>query len=230
MQAQPASPCPHPYFPLEERLRLTYRAGKSEVVITTRGVTASAGGQEATLDVEVKGRKGSTAATCSADGVQTTAGGLEGTVLAASGLEVEVLETRGVVRPPLSALGTGGSWKNLLSVRMRPPEGMKLPGGLRPVISTVFEKEATVAGEEDVQVAAGTFRALRVNNRTTARSASAPAGGGRAVDSVLYFAPGVGLLKVVTGDSVDLELVRVERPGRPVATPARAEGRKVRAP
>jgi hypothetical protein len=202
------------------------------VVITTRDVRAREGGQEATLDVEMKGRKGSTSASCTVDGVQTTAGGLEGTVLAASGLDVEVLEAQGVAMPPLSTLTAGGRWKNLLSVRMRPPETMKLPGGLRPIISTVFEKEATVEGEEEVQVAAGKFRALRVNNRTTARSASAAPGQGRAIDSVLWLAPGVGVVKVMTGESVDLELVQVERPRATAAkaAPASAAKRKVRAP
>jgi hypothetical protein len=225
--AQGPATCPHPYFPLEEGLQLTYRAGRSEVRVTTRDVRPSEAGQEAMLDVELKGRKGSTAATCSAQGVQTAAGGLEGTLLAASGMDVEVLQAEGVAVPPPAEMLAGGSWKNSLAVRMRPPENMKLPGGMRPVITTAFEKESTVEGEEEVQVAAGTFRALRVRNRTTARGASASADSGRTIDSVLWFAPGVGLVKVQTGDSVDLELVQVKRPGA-VASPKAGGAKKAR--
>ena len=98
---------------------------------------------------------------------------------------------------------------------------------MRPVISTTFDKEATVVGEEEVTVAGGTFKALKVKNLTTARSSNrASADPGRSIESFLWFAPGVGLVKIQTGDSVDLELVRVERPA--VAAKAQPGGKKAR--
>jgi hypothetical protein len=225
--AAEVAPCPNPFFPLEEGLRLSYRAGRSEVQILTRDVqpVAEGAGLKGTVEVNIKDRKGSTEATCGADGVKTGLGGLEGTLLSASGLDVEVVGASGVAVPPPAQMVPGGSWKNSLSIKMRPPEKAKL-GGMRPVISTTFDKESTVEGEEQVTVEAGTFQALKVKNRTTARSSNrASADPGRSIESTLWFAPGVGLVKIQTGDSVDLELVRVERP----AAAAQAQPKKARA-
>nr|WP_228530704.1 MULTISPECIES: hypothetical protein [Myxococcaceae] len=211
--AAPA-PCPNPYFPLEDGLRLTYRAGKSEVLILTRDVhpTPDGAGLKGTVEVDIKDRKGSTEATCGAEGVSTGLGGLEGVLLSASGLDVQVTAAEGVAVPPPARMVPGGSWKNSLSIKMRPPERANL-GGMRPVISTTFDKESTVEGTEQVTVEGGTFQALKVKNRTTARSGNRPgADPGRSIESTLWFAPGVGLVKIQTGTSVDLELVRVERP------------------
>lgn len=225
--AAPA-PCPNPWFPLEEGLKLSYRAGRSELHISTRGIqpTPDGAGLKGTVEVNIKNRQGSTEATCGADGVKTGLGGLEGTLLSASGLDVEVVAADGVAVPPPARMVKGGSWKNSLSIKMRPPEKAKL-GGMRPVISTTFDKESTVEGEEEVTVAAGTFKALRVKNRTTARSSNrAGADPGRSIESILWFAPGVGLVKIQTGNSVDLELVRVERPA--AAAQAAPVGKKSR--
>ena len=202
--------CPHPYFPLEEGLRLTYRAGGSELSLATREVKTTPEGVSGTLEVERKGRTGSTEATCGAEGVRTGLGGLEGTLLSASGMDVEVVSTEGFVVPAPAVMVPGGTWKNSLSVKMRPPESAKLPGGMRPVFASTFDKEATVEGEEEVTVAAGTFRALKVRNITTARSGRPDAG--RSLESVIWFAPGVGIIKVATAGNTDLELLKVERP------------------
>lgn len=207
----PPASCPHPYFPLEEGLRLTYRVGRSELSLATREVKPTAGGLTSTLAVDMKGKAGSTEATCGADGIRTGLGGLEGTLLSASGMEVEVVSAEGVVVPPPSAMVPGGTWKNSLSVKLRPPGSAKLPGGLRPVLASTFDKEATVVGEEEVTVAAGTFQALKVRNVTTARAGQATSGG-RTLESFIWFAPGVGIVKVATGESTDLELLKVERP------------------
>jgi hypothetical protein len=84
-----------------------------------------------------------------------------------------------------------------------------------------------VEGEEEVTVAAGTFKALKVRNRTTARASNrAGADPGRSIESTLWFAPGVGLVKIQTGTSVDLELVGVERPA--AAAEAAPVGKKTR--
>jgi hypothetical protein len=90
------------------------------------------------------------------------------------------------------------------------------------IIATTFDKEATVVGEEEVTVSAGTFKALKVKNITTAR-ASRPGAKGRTVDSFIWFAPGVGIVKVATGDSTDLELLKVERPAPAKKAPAGAK-------
>jgi hypothetical protein len=209
--AVPPASCPHPYFPLEEGLRLTYRAGRSELSLATREVKSTAEGLTSTLAVDMSGKAGSTEATCGADGIRTGLGGLEGTLLSASGMDVEVVSAEGVVVPSPSAMVPGGTWKNSLSVKLRPPESAKLPGGIRPVLASTFDKEATVVGEEEVTVAAGTFKALKVRNVTTARAGRATSEG-RSLESFIWFAPGVGIVKVATGENTDLELLKVERP------------------
>ena len=211
--------CPNPYFPLEDGLRLTYRAGRSsEMTLSTQGVTSVPEGLKGQMAVELKGKRGETEAFCTSEGVRTGLGGLEGTLLSASGMQVEVMAAEGVVVPANMAMGT--SWRNSLSVKMQPPATSKMGAGM--IIATTFDKEATVVGEEEVTVGAGTFKALKVKNTTTAR-ATRPGSQGRKIDSFIWFAPGVGIIKVSTGDSTDLELLKVERPV--VATPAPAAKR-----
>jgi hypothetical protein len=200
--------CPHPYFPLEDGLKLTYRAGRSsEMTVSTQGVTPVPEGLKGQMAVELKGKRGETEALCTSEGVRTGLGGLEGTLLSASGMQVEVVSAEGVVVP--SRMAMGSTWHNSLSVKMRPPASSKMGTGM--IIATTFDKEATVVGEEEVTVGAGTFKALKVKNTTTAR-ATRPGAQGRKVDSFIWFAPGVGIIKVATGDSTDLELLKVERP------------------
>jgi hypothetical protein len=220
--AAPAA-CPNPYFPLEEGLKLTYRAGKSsEMILSTKDITPVPEGLKGTVAVSLKGRQGQTEATCSAEGVRAGLGGLEGTLLSASGMDVQVVSSEGVAVPAPATMVPGGTWKNSLSVKMQPP-GSKT-GGIRPTIATTFDKEATVVGEEEVTVAAGTFKALKVKNITTARSSSSrPGTEGRSMESFLWFAPGVGILKLETNGSTDLELLKVERPEAPKAAAAPAK-------
>lgn len=202
-----SAPCPNAYFPLEDGLKLTYRAGHSEMTLSTRDVKTVPEGLKATLAVTLKGRQGETEATCDAEGVRTGLGGLEGTLLSASGMDVQVVAAEGVAVPPAAKMVPGASWKNSLSVKLQPPATAKI----RPVISTTFDKEATVVGEEEVKVEAGTFKALKVKNTTTARSGTKP-GVGRSIDSFIWFAPGVGIVKVETAGRTDLELTKLERP------------------
>ena len=84
------------------------------------------------------------------------------------------------------------------------------------MLSSTFDKEATVVGEEEVTVSAGTFKALKVRNITTARAGRSEAMS-RSLESYIWFAPGVGIVKVATGNSTDLELIKVERPTPPPA-------------
>jgi hypothetical protein len=125
-------------------------------------------------------------------------------------MDLEVVSSEGVLVPAPASMVPGATWKNSLSVKLRPPQTAKLPGGIRPVLSSTFDKEATVVGEEEVTVAAGTFKALKVRNLTTARSGRADTGG-RSMESFIWFAPGVGIVKVATGENTDLELLKVER-------------------
>jgi hypothetical protein len=205
---------------------LTYRAGSSELTISTREVTSTAEGQRGLVAVDLKGRSGETEAFCTSEGVRTGLGGLEGTLLSASGMQVEVVSAEGMAVPPPASMVPGASWKNSLSVKLRPPESSKMPAGM--VLSSTFDRQATVIGEEEVTVAAGTFKALKVKNLTTAR-ASRPGAQGRSVESFIWFAPGVGILKVSTGDSTDLELLKVERPttAKKEAAPARRGSEKL---
>lgn len=215
--------CPNPYFPLENGLKLTYRAGSSPLTISTHGVASTAEGQTGRLAVDLKGRSGETEAFCTSEGVRTGLGGLEGTLLSASGMQVEVVSAEGVAVPSAAKMVPGSSWRNSLSVKMKPPDSSKMPAGM--VIATTFDKEATVVGEEEVKVEAGTFKALKVKNLTTAR-ASRPGAQGRSIESFIWFAPGVGIVKVSTGGSTDLELLKVERPATAKTEPAAAKGKK----
>lgn len=196
---------------------MTYRAGSSELRISTREVTSTAEGQKGLLAVDLKGRSGQTEAFCTSEGVRTGLGGLEGTLLSASGMQVEVVSAEGVAVPPAAKMVPGSSWRNSLSVKLQPPAGSKMPAGM--VLASTFDKEATVIGEEEVTVAAGTFKALKVKNLTTAR-ASRAGSQGRSVESFIWFAPGVGIVKVATGGSTDLELLKVERPAAATKEPA----------
>lgn len=196
---------------------MTYRAGSSELRISTHEVTSTAEGQKGLLAVDLKGRSGQTEAFCTSEGVRTGLGGLEGTLLSASGMQVEVVSAEGVAVPPAAKMVPGSSWRNSLSVKLQPPAGSKMPAGM--VLASTFDKEATVIGEEEVTVAAGTFKALKVKNLTTAR-ASRAGSQGRSVESFIWFAPGVGIVKVATGGSTDLELLKVERPAAATKEPA----------
>ncbi|MBU8897621.1 hypothetical protein DRW03_23395 [Corallococcus sp. H22C18031201] len=219
----PVAACPNPWFPLEEGLRLTYRAGRSSrMVLATKDVAPVPEGLRGTLAVSLKGRDGQTEVTCSAEGVSTALGGLEGTLLSASGMNVEVVHAEGVAVPAPSVMVPGGTWKNSLSVKLQPPPGKGGPHGLRPIIATTFDKEATVVGEEEVTVGAGRFKALKVRNLTTAR-ASRPGAEGRTLESFIWFAPGVGIVKISTAGNTDLELLQVERP-EPKVEPANRKG------
>lgn len=212
--------CPNPFFPLEEGLKLTYRAGSSELTISTRGVTPTPEGLKGLLAVDLKGRSGETEAFCTSEGVRTGLGGLEGTLLSASGMKVEVVSAEGVAVPPAARMVPGSSWKNSLSVKLQPPEGSKMPAGM--VLASTFDKEATVLEEEEVTVGAGTFKALKVKNLTTAR-ASRPGAQGRSIESFIWFAPGVGIIKVATGNNTDLELLKVDRPVAVQKAPAKGK-------
>ncbi|NBD13191.1 DUF3108 domain-containing protein [Corallococcus sp. Z5C101001] len=218
--AAPA-PCPNPWFPMEDGLTLTYRAGHaSELVLATKDVVPAPDGTvKATLAVSLKGRSGQTELTCDAQGVRTGLGGLEGTLLSASGMDVQVVSAEGAAVPAPSVMVPGGTWKNSLSVKLQPPARK---GGLRPIIATTFDKEATVVGEEEITVQAGTFKALKIRNITTAR-ASRPGSEGRSMESYMWFAPDVGILKLTTDGETHLELLKVERPAAKVK-PASIQG------
>jgi hypothetical protein len=200
-----ALPCPHPYFPMGEGVTLTYRAGKSEVAVSFTDVQRSRLGQSATLQMSYRGRDGTTVATCSADGIRTEFGGLEGAVLSLSGLDVRVVASEGIAMPPPTQLFPGARWANTLSLELRPPSGSKLILG---AVKTKFRKESSVEGTERVHVAGRTWNALRVRNRVKALGGAKDE---RTVESVTWIAPDVGILRVKTGESVDLELVRIDR-------------------
>ncbi|RKH48090.1 hypothetical protein D7X12_01265 [Corallococcus sicarius] len=224
--AAPA-PCPNPWFPMEEGLALTYRAGRSsELVLTTKDVVPAPDGTvKALLAVSLKGRNGQTELTCDAQGVRTGLGGLEGTLLSASGMDMQVVNMEGVAVPAPSVMVPGGTWKNSLSVKLQPPAKK---GGLRPTIATTFDKEATVLGEEEITVQGGTFKALKIKNITTAR-ASRPGSEGRSMESLMWFAPDVGIIKLTTDGETNLELLKVDRPKAKVQ-PAALKGGAKKAP
>jgi hypothetical protein len=212
--------CPHRYFPIEEGLRLTYRAGNSRFQVSFSDVKKTPQGVKGNLEVSFKEKTGSTEATCSKEGVKTGMGGIEGTALQSSGLDVKVLSSEGVAFPPLDQMTPGRPWTNKLALELKPPKNVKMPGGFSPVITTRFERESEVIGTESVEVAGEKFEALKVKNKTTAGSTTG--GSDRTVESMMWLAPGIGIVKIATGDSVDLELLSIDRTsGKPGALGAR---------
>lgn len=205
-----AGPCPHPYFPMQEGLTLTYRAGKAEVVVSLSDVKKDGDSMSALLQMHHKDRDGATRATCSPEGVRTELGGLEGAALSMSGMEVNVVSSEGIAMPPPDQMKEGATWANTLALELRPPKGSKLSFG---VIKTTFKKESLVEGAEKVEVAGKKWDALRVRNKITAMAGTS---GERSIDSMMWVAPEVGILRIKTGDSVDFELLRVEK--KPKAT------------
>lgn len=211
-----ASPCPHTWFPIEEGLELTYRAGKQEIPVHFSAVTEKKDAVTGVIGMTLKGRDGKTEAKCTADGITTGAGGLEGLALNSSGMDVEIVKTEGVILPPPDQLTQGAKWTNSITMKMRPPKTMQLGGGIKGalasslVITTTIKKESTVVGPDHVVTAAGEFDGLKISNKTTA---SAGDGGTalRTVESTMWLAPRVGIVKIMTGDSVDFELLKVER-------------------
>lgn len=208
LSAGAAPDCPHPYFPMEDGLVLTYRAGKSEVQLSVSQVRRLAGRVQARLELVYEGRSAFTQVECGPSGVSAPGGGLEGLLLSSAGLDLTVISAEGPAIPPAAELVPGKAWKNHLALELRTPEGA-LASGISPVVRTRLEKQSEVVGVEEIQVEAGTFKALRLKNRTTA--ALSEKGEGRSVDSEMWIAPKVGIIRLSTGKTVDLELIRVKR-------------------
>jgi hypothetical protein len=204
--AEDGAPCPHPYFPMAEGLKLTYRAGKSEVVVSFSDVNGSGTGQSAKLHVSHKERDGATLARCTAEGIRTELGGLEGAALTMSGMDVKVVASEGIAMPPPALMSRGAQWANTLSLELRPPKGSTFAFAL---VKTNFRKESSVVGAERVNAAGRWWDALRVRNRLTAMAGTS---GERTVESTMWIAPDVGILRIQTGDTIDFELIRVDRP------------------
>jgi hypothetical protein len=206
--AQP--PCPHPYFPMQEGLELTYRAGSAQVVVTFSDVVGDGRAQSATLHMQHGERAGQTQASCTPEGV-VTSGGLEGAALSMSGMEVNILSTEGVAMPPPAAMTPGATWSNTLKIELRPPPSMKMPVG---AVRSTFTKDSVVEGRERIEVAGRSWDALRIRNTVTAMAGTS---GQRSLQSTLWLAPGVGILRIQTGESVDLELEQIKRPAKKAA-------------
>ncbi|MGA9525534.1 MAG: hypothetical protein WBV82_29010 [Myxococcaceae bacterium] len=221
--ASAEAPCPHPYFPMEEGLTLKYRAGKSEVTVTFSDVRREGTSLRASLHMNHGGKNGVTEASCTPEGVVTT-GGLEGAALSMSGLTVNVIETHGVAMLPPSQMVEGATWSNTMTIELRPPDTVKLPFG---PVRTTFKKDAVVEGRKQIEIAGKTWQALRIRNTTTVL---AGADGERTMESTLWLAPGVGILRIQTGETVDLELLDVSYPNKPPpakpASPRRSSDKK----
>jgi hypothetical protein len=77
------------------------------------------------------------------------------------------------------------------------------------VVKTKFRKESSVVGTERVSVAGRSWDALRVRNRLTAMAGTS---GERTVESTMWIAPEVGILRIQTGQSIDFELIKIDSP------------------
>jgi hypothetical protein len=106
--------------------------------------------------------------------------------------------------PPPALMSRGTQWANTLSLELRPPKGFAFA-----VVKTNFRKESSVVGAERVNAAGRWWDAIRVRNRLTAMAGTS---GERSVESTMWIAPDVGILRIQTGDTIDFELIRVEQP------------------
>lgn len=201
--AEGAAPCPHPYFPMSDGLSFTYKAGKSNVKVRFSDVTGEGAQQKGKLHLEHKGKQGETEATCDAQGIHTQLGGIEGAALSMSGMDVKVVSSEGIAMLPPAQMVEGATWSNTLALEMRPPSGSKLPFG---VVKTTFKKHSLIEGTEKIEVAGRAWQALRVKNTITAMAGTA---GERTMESIMWLAPDVGILRIKTGDVVDFELLEV---------------------
>lgn len=216
-----SAPCPHPYFPLEDGLVLKYRAGKQELLARFSEAVRADGTGQAKLSLKLGGneKEGSALATCSKDGVTTDSGGMAVVALQSTGLDVKIVESEGMLLPPLDALRGGQSWVNRVSIELSPPTTVRMPLGMKPTIRTTFRAEATWVADEKVTTPAGTFDAIKLRTRTTAVAGAT--GSERSMDSFAWFAEGVGLVKIQTGEHVDVELIELQRPAQAAATPVK---------
>ncbi|MBX5483478.1 MAG: hypothetical protein IRZ16_16780 [Myxococcaceae bacterium] len=189
---------------MQDGLTLTYRAGKSEVQVDFSDVRTMGEITQGTLHLRHKGKDGTTEAVCGPDGIHTQLGGIEGAALDLSGMDVTVLSSEGVAMPPPDQMVEGATWTNTLALELTPP---KLKDAAIARMKTTFKKVATIEGREKVRAAGRVWDALRVKNRITAMAGTA---GERTMESTLWIARGVGILKIQTGDTVDLELLSVK--------------------
>lgn len=212
--AAAAAPCPHPYFPLEDGVVLKYRAGKQDVLARFSEAKAEGENAQAKLSVKLgnKDKEGTALATCSKEGVTTDSGGMAVVALQSSGLDVKITESSGMLLLAPEAIKSGKSWTNKVSIELSPPTTVKMPLGMKPTIRTTFLAEATWVADEKVTTPAGTFDAIKLRNKTTAVAGAT--GSERTMDSFVWFAEGVGLVKIQTGDHVDIELVEIQRPAQ----------------
>lgn len=200
------APCPHPYFPMSEGLSFLYKAGKAEVKVRFSDVTSDGAKQKGTLHLENKGKHGTTEAVCDATGIQAQMGGIEGAALSMSGMDVKVVSSEGIAMLPPAQMVEGARWSNALALELRPPSGSKIPFG---VVKTKFKKDSIIEGREQIEVAGQTWDAIRVRNKITAMAGTA---GERTMESMMWLAPEVGILRIKTGEVVDFELIEITRP------------------
>lgn len=204
--AEGAAPCPHPYFPMSNGLSFLYKAGKAQVKVRFSDVTSDGVKQRGVLHLENKGKQGTTEATCDVNGIQTQLGGIEGAALNMSGMDVKVVSSEGIAMLPPDKMVEGATWSNALALELRPPAGSKLPFG---VVKTTFKKDSIVEGKERIEVAGKMWDALRIKNKVTAMAGTA---GERSMETMMWLAPGVGILRIKTGNVVDFELLEVMEP------------------
>jgi hypothetical protein len=200
-------PCPHPYFPMEAGLELTYRASGREVQVRIDKVeTRSDGSAQAQLELKVDGKLTRTLASCDAQGVTSPLGGLEGVAIPSEGRDLRVISAEGLLLP--AELSLGASWHNKLALQISPQ--LKVLGALQPVLAQNLERDHQVVASERLSISAGHFEGLKVRTLSTATIKGQS--DGRSAETSSWWVQGLGVVKISAGGVTQLELLSVRRP------------------
>jgi len=193
--------CDHPYFPIDEDLVLTYSqsaTGLSSEMVVEYEVT---GEDTFVVRQTVTGSGESFTAegewVCTEEGfVQTSNIGLETSV---PGVEFSDLEYSGVTLPPADEFVEGARWQNMYRAA-----GSATVNELTVDYDVAIIQDSKLVGFEEVTVPAGTFEAARVESiETLSLSASDVAAPDVTTSSIIWYAEGVGIVKIESAEGDD---------------------------
>ncbi len=199
--------CDHPFFPLRPGATWTYQ-GESEGESfgwTWTVLEVSGDRDNATAIMSGQFDFGATATyswQCTREGIVSydlANLSFSGLGLGDSDISMELVSGSGVFLPPAGQMTLGAGWDNAFSM-----QGTFAAEGQSMSVTLEVTNSYTVAGEEALTTAAGSFQALRLGNESTYTSAVSVSPGSppTAVSfndtGSLWFARGVGWVKSVT--------------------------------
>lgn len=196
--------CGSAYFPVQQGWVWTYRSSVDNQTYTQTHTNVSASGFTNVIalssgTVRAKWR-------CDAGGVVALEQNGASFSGAASQIEMETVNVRGVQVP--RSLAMGSTWTFAYTMRAKLPEG-------QGSMTSEVQVSNKVVGRESVKVWAGTFTAFKVQSIMTMKMTMSVAGQNRpmpaqTINSTSWYASGVGVVKSVSGD-ITTELVSLKK-------------------